>query len=243
MIAQYADLQSEAMRVWEARQYRRRRLLSCVRGYLLRSCRPRLLTALALLVGAAAGGVLGSAASRWLGLSWPLGIAFGSVVAWLVFVYVCWRSATALSERADLMKDFESNMGADEEFLAKYYFGNPASETNSWKSEIKEAFARELGRAAGNAGIIGLLILGLLTGGTWVVWQLICYGPELLAEIALDGGIAVRRVSVQRIVATGPWKANALLASGMFFLTLAVILILLVATISCIPTQGWGRVG
>ena len=109
----YVDVQNEAEKAFEERQYRRRRAIAGIRGCLRLDSNPRLLTAACLFISALPGSAIGYFFYR-PGLSpWGPAPAVAVLATWPLFVYASWWVANRLFETKDLLKGLKTNAMID----------------------------------------------------------------------------------------------------------------------------------
>ena len=235
----YIDLQSEAEREWEERGYRRRKMLSAIRGCLRVKAWPRWLIVRSLLFSAVPGFVVAWGLNR-LGLSWwGPAPAFGVFAMWPFFVFFLRQAAEGLFRDLRPLDHIKTNANHDmtldiEEFWRQY---EPRSE---WQETLSEN-SGEIGRAFGGAGLPFGLVAGLLTLGLWFLWLMVKEGPTLLAEIIFDGCLQESRPDLVQHAAVESWLNNTLAATVTYFVLVAVVVAALAGLLSCIPLTGWGR--
>lgn len=219
----YVDVQHEVEKAFEERQYRRRRAIAGIRGSLRLNSNPRLLTAACLLISALPGAVVGYLFYR-LGLSpWGPTLAVAVLATWPIFVYTSWWAANRLFETKDLLKDLKTNVMIDalhEDKEAPF-----AAERASWRdtTDWKHWTGTEDCWPVAIGHIPFLIILAFLSLGTWCVWKLIAYGPTLLTEIIVDGCLIRQFPKIENTLALEDWKHNTFIATGVYFIMLAVV--------------------
>lgn len=246
MIAAYADRQAEAESALQERQYRRRRMLAGIRGSLRLNSSPRLLTAFCFLASAVPGAAIGFLAS-WLGLSpWTTAPALSILAMWPVFIFICWRTSGYLFEKIPILRNFEANLAHDNQQTAEENarsYGPKLEDdfSSGIRSGWQQGLQQGMRQGAPGAGLIALIIIALATAGTWLVWQLIGYGPTLFTEMVFDGCLAKKYPGLDRKAATEPCLQNVFAATAVHFIGLIIVAILLGAILSCIPTTGWGK--
>lgn len=221
MIAQYADLQREAELALEERKYRRRRMIAGIRGWLVRKHAPKKLTLLALLASALAGAAV-FMSLHGLGLR-PAGLsaALGVLAAWPAFVFAVWKLACHLFEREDVLADFRANHS----FEKLIWRQENAALREPWK--CPEEFEVELGRgfSIGLAAFPITIALTLSTLGTWLMWQLICQGSNLLAETIYDDCLARKLPKITSLAVVEDWRTNAFSGTALYFLGFALVIV------------------
>ena len=65
------------------------------------------------------------------------------------------------------------------------------------------------------------LLLGALTLGVWTLWELIRFGPTLLADIIIDSEAVASTPSLAMRIPSENWFRSALGETYLFFLSLA----------------------
>jgi hypothetical protein len=244
-VSGYIDLQEEAERALQEREYRRRRLLGGIRGCLRKHTSPKLLVLLALFISAVPGTLVAILAHA-MGVSlWGPAPALALLAMCPVFVLVCRNIADRLYRKFDFLSDLNTNialdMALDIEASEKQY--GPRSE---FSQSFQDTFWREVGRGmgkdVGSGGIIVFLIVGLITLGSWIVWDLMKYGPALFSEIIYDGCLSEKCPALYQRASVEPWMKNALTVAAVYFIILAVIAIILGGVLYCVPTTGWGKI-
>ena len=213
---------SEAELKHEARQERRRRLLRGVRGWLYETRAPCWLTlglfALSLLAGS------GVAFAAWrFGLrSIPWLCFIGIFAGWPVFLSLIRWQAGRLMACLDVLGDGRRFLFRDETIERESFSDTGSPHEESFWRSFRETGSREFGKAVGNGGLPALLGIGLLTLGTWLIWDLVKSGPTLLAEAFVDGVFPRRHSRLAEPMHTEPWLQNAVIATCIHFVGFAI---------------------
>ncbi|HSI12635.1 MAG TPA: hypothetical protein VK961_11355 [Chthoniobacter sp.] len=223
----YEDLSDLA----RAKEERRERLVSRIRGWLRKERSPRLTIGL-LLLPTAVFGMGADWALRRGGLDLePLRWMLALFATWPIFVLLLrWRAAM---EWRHLHLD---RLGLE---YIRYDDGAEAALTaprqvkleSEMRRAIQDSISREAGKAAG-AALPVVLLLGALTLGCWTIWQLIRSGPNLLTNVIIDGeavpssGVLATRVQREN------WFSATLGETYLFFLSLAFAAFVLGLTLS-----------
>jgi len=248
MIAQYADLQREAEESFNQRLYRRRRLLSGLRGFLLRGHSPKWQTARVLALAFLPGCAVTLLAVHFGLNPWGPAPALGVLVTWPAFIFLTENLSARLAREKNLLTGFESNIAHSYAELARE--NRPPDPGNSdvidqgISSGIRSGI--QSGGAQSGGGLIAALpvfiILALGTLGGWLVWQIIRLGPDLLSEAILDLHLAQTNPRLAEVTSLESWHKNAFTLTAIHFVILAVIALLLGATLllfhqSYLPTR------
>lgn len=191
-------------------------MVSHIRGWLRAERSPRL-TIVALLALSAAfaigiGYFLAACGIRGWGTR-----AFWSVLAaWPAFVWtIRWRAGVEFRQLTVRESDRDAHFRAIDESAEDELFA--LTEQNETEREIY----RGAGRAMGN-NILTLLLLGGLTLGCWLIWDLIRTGPTLLAETIFDAEVVLSRSELMTRVTHRDWRSEAFGLTGIHFGGLAV---------------------
>ncbi len=241
----YIDLQREAEEARDEREYRRRRWLAGIRGSLRRFASPRWSVVSALLISAVPGTAIGVAA-YWLGASaWGPAEAIAVVAMWPIFIGVSWRMAERLLAGNDVLLNLEANIGYDMECEAREnanaygsQYGDIGLGIEGRCSEREESIWRGINSGmqqnGGGMTLIGLVLVVLVTVGTWLVWQLIRYGPTLFSELIFDEFLLRKMPGLSARASVQPALGNALAATGIHFVGFATVVLLLGGMLSCL---------
>jgi hypothetical protein len=102
------------------------------------------------------------------------------------------------------------------------------------RETARESFWRGMGQGNGGAMALPLLIVaGSLTLGVWLVWLLVLSSPTLFAETTLDGPLAARDRDLADTVTIRSWWKNAFAGTAGYFIALAVVAMIVGATLEC----------
>ena len=211
------EIYSEAELKHQARQERRRRLLRGVRGWLYETRSPRWRTLGLFAVSLLAGAGVAFAAFRFGLRSIPWLCFIGIIAGWPVFISLVRWQAGRMMTCLDALGDGRKFIFRDEEMERERFSdtGSPHEE-NFWRS-FRETGSREMGKAVGNGGLPAMLGIGLLTLGTWLIWDLVKSGPTLLAEAFVDGTFPRRHPRLAAPMHTEPWLQNTIIATCIHF--------------------------
>ena len=204
---------SEAELKHQARQDRRRRLLQGVRGWLYETRSPRWLTGGLLAVSLLAGSGIAFTAFESGLRSIPWLCFVGIMAGWPVFIWLIRWQAGRMMGCLDALGDGRKFIFRDEA-MERETFSDTASphEQAFWRS-FREASSRDVGKG----GLPAVLAIGLLTLGTWLLWDLVKSGPTLIAEVFVDGIFPRRHPRLAEPVHTEPWLQNAVIATCVHF--------------------------
>lgn len=234
-MGEYVDPRREALDALELQASRRRRLLAGIRGWLRATKRPRWRVAGLLGVSFGAGSLAATAA--WTaGLHLPIGVAgFGILVAWLLFARLlhaearrlC-RAFAPLGMADDFLPTAETFVAHDAlaEHLEARRLYEPPDPDSPWQRGFRSGMQSGL-QQGGPMALPALLIIGLLTLGTWIVWDLLRLSPMLLAETILDGAVAEAEPDLAHRMPIENWRSNALAGTAFHFISLAVVIVVL----------------
>lgn len=235
----YIDLQTEAEREWEERGYRRRKMLSAIRGCLRVKAWPRWLVVRSLVFSAVPGFAVAWGLSR-LGLSW-WGPAPGLAVLamWPFFIFFLRQAADGLYREIRLLDNMEADADRDmaldiDDFWKKY-------EPRSDFKEVLFESSDEIAGAFVGSGMPFAILGGLLTAGIWFFWMMVKEGPTLLAEIIFDGCLQESRPDLVGQTQVESWLKNTAAATATYFACVAVVVSALAGLLACVPMTGWGR--
>lgn len=147
--------------------------------------------------------------------------AFWSVlVAWPAFVGLMrWRAGVEFRNSALRKSERDAYFATIDEVAESELFNLKEP------SETERAFKRELGQSLGRAmgsNVLTLLLLGGLTLGCWLIWDLIRTGPTLLAETIFDADVVSSRLQVITTVTHRDWRWEAFGLTGIHFGGLAI---------------------
>jgi hypothetical protein len=225
------EIYSEAELKHQARQERRMRLLRGVRGWLYETRSPRWRTAGLLTISLLAGGIVA------LGLFWggvrsiPWMCFAGVVASWPVFESLLRWQAAQMIRCLDTIGNARRFIIRDDAMERDVF-----SDTNiRYESDFRRSIRAGLsggnqggsctgGNSGGAAGLPILITLGLLTLGTWLLWNLVKQGPTLLAETVVDEVFPRRHPQAAASVHTEPWLQNTLAVTGFHFIGFALCL-------------------
>lgn len=236
----YVDLRREAQDALELRASRRRRVILGIRGWLHQSQRPRWRAAGLLAVSLATGTLV-----SWLvwtaGLKLPIcAMGLGIGVAWVGFAGLLqWQArrlyhATAAARPAeDLLRAMDHHVA--EGLLAERIenhrlYAEPSEEELRWQRSFSQGL-QNASQQGGPTSFPVLLIVGLLTLGTWILWDLLRCSPAILAEALLDGAVARDHPGIADRIAIEAGHANTLAGTALHFLSLGIVVILLVGAL------------
>lgn len=224
----YADFHSDAEKIYHARQYRRRRAIAGIRGALRAHHSPQWITLGCFIGSLLPGSAIGYLAYR-LGFDpWGGALAVTIVSTWPIFIFASWRAANRLFETDKLLNDFKDSVLIDdirEGWETAGILGHrlptkfEESVRHGWNSGLNAL------SHSGNALIMAIplmIALTLVTFGSWIVWQLITYGPTLLAEMIVDGCLIRKFPKIEQLFPLDDWKTNAFLATSIHFVALTI---------------------
>lgn len=214
----YVDLAAEAKVRHEEAAYQRRRLLAAFRGWIRENGSPRRVAAGAFAVAAVVAIAIARACVV-IGLAGPpLASAIAVIAAWPVFLLILWKYAAAKWDVMAEDPDICRFIAADRASLV----AENSPQASKWEGAWNAA-ARGTSRVVGGTtGVFGVILLTVATAGIWLVYTLIDSAPELVAEITLDGVIAVRQPTLVRKVETFPWPRYAAELTFPYFFGIAV---------------------
>ncbi len=222
----YVEYRDEAEEVFRTHERHRQHLFSAIRGWLRNKSSPRWtvagLFAVCLIPG---GGVAWFASKHGVNQYGPAQ-ALGLLAAWLVFIFLIrWRAAI-VSRSVDLGDDWRMFMAVDD--------GAEANENRELDPKMQKSISDGIrsGLQQGPQGA-GLLVVGIITLGTWLIWDLIRNGPTLLAETVIDGELVPRYPALARQIPSDHWLKNAFIMTCVHFLGLSVAAWTLGFIISC----------
>ncbi len=219
------DYDDPIARAIEQRMERRRRFLHETRGWLRAERAPRL-TVLGMLIVCA---VAGAAFDLWLqhtGFAFrPYRWMIAAFSTWPLFLALLrWRAGVEAS-RLGLVEKTRHFVVHDE--AAEEQEANPQpgkwqkAFNNAWDQEGQRAFSREMGRATGGGGVFVIIILLVVSMGTWLAWDLIRLGPTLLAETMIDGVLVPAEPRLALHMDSDRWLKNLAPSTGFHFMGLA----------------------
>jgi hypothetical protein len=212
----YEDLSDLA----HAKEERRGRLVSRIRGWLRKERSPRRSVAL-LLIPTAAWVVGVDVLLYRLGLDMsPLRWAMAILGAWPLFVLLLrWRAAMEW-RHLDLsrvgLEYVRYDQGEEARLAAPKTKRQMDNESAFW-----DGFSRGMGQAQGGAGLPLGLLLGAVTLGTWTIWKLIRNAPGLLTDVIIDGDAVPSTPSLATKIPCENWFCEALAETYPYFLSLA----------------------
>lgn len=206
-----------------AREGRRERLVSRIRGWLRKDRSPQWTVGLLLIPTTACVIGVDSVLRHWgLDLT-PLRWALAFFAAWPVFVFLLrWRASVEWHQLhlEQLGWDYvRFDEGAEAALCAPKSAPRPTLTQNIWR-ETCNSIGRESGRLAGG-GIPMAIFMGALTLGGWTIWQLIRTGPSLLAHVIVDSEAVLSSPVLATRISRENWLSAALGETYLFFLSLA----------------------
>jgi hypothetical protein len=216
----FQDSVEEQIRV---RDDRRRRMIASIRGWLREKRSPRLiLVATLALCAVLAIGVGCSLAG--LGIQGWGTRAFWSVLAvWPVFVLlVRWRAAIDFAQMDLGNRDQMDRFIAAGELTSRELY---ACESDRPMSETERAIRDGLRHGSVEQRQIdpfSLLLLGALTLGFWLIWDLTRTGVVLLADTIFDAEVVPPRFDLITSVTHLDWRMEALGFTAFYFPALAL---------------------
>ncbi len=204
---------SESELKHQARQERRRRLLSGVRGWLYETRSPRWLTSGLLAVSLIAGSGVVLAAIHFGLRSIPWLCFIGIITGLPVFIWLVRWQAGRMAACLDAMGDARKFIFRDEAMEREDFAdtGFPSEES------LSQFFRKTSSEAAGKGGLPAVLAIGLLTLGMWLIWDLVKSGPTLLSEAFVDGVFPRSHPRLAEPLHTEPWLQNAVIATCVHF--------------------------
>jgi hypothetical protein len=192
-------------------------MVSSIRGWLRQERSPRLTISALVGLCAALSVTIGYGLARCGVRGWGTR-AFWSVLAvWPVFVLlVRWRCAVDFQQMDLGNRDRVNRLIAADELASL--------DSNRQVSEGERAVYRELGNGLGRAigsNLLTALLLGSITLGCWLIWDLIRNGPHLLADTIFDAEVVPPRVDLITSVTHRDWRMEALGFTAIYFPGLA----------------------
>jgi len=154
--------------------------------------------------------------------AWGCLLGLAVVLQWPIFVWLMGRYSLYLADRDDFLQHFEEGIAHDVESEARESSGVFALEDERLRAAINGGIRGGIQGSAGGALPIFLLI-GLLTLGTWIFWQLLRSVPSLLAETILDRPLAERHPNLTEHVVIEPWRQNVFAGTALYFLGLTFV--------------------
>ena len=228
----YADLQQEAWEALETRRYRRRRIVSGIRGRLRESQRSRHVAMWLFLASMVPGAAVAVLARICRVDGWGVAPALGFLVQWPVFVLLTGWQCERWTRRNDVVRKVEEAIPLDEATEARENAGLYSEADSGIRQAIENGLRS--GTQQGGGGLPGLLVLGCLTLGTLLVWDLIRIAPTLFAETILDGPVARRDPSLAGRLELENWRQNAFGSTAVHFLGLALVSVVTGSILVCL---------
>ena len=203
----------------QAKEDRRERLVSRIRGWLRKDRAPQLVVAL-LLLPTVAWAVVADAFLRRLELDLsPLRWAMAILTAWPIFVLLLrWRAAMEW-RRLDLSRVGLAYMRYDEGEEARLAAPKTGKQLETERS-INNGISQGLQQGQG-AALPVTLLLAALTLGIWTIWKLIRNAPGLLTDVIIDGDAVPSTPSLATKISHENWFCEALAETYPYFLSLA----------------------
>ena len=221
----YEDLSDLA----HAKEDRRSRLVSRIRGWLRKERSPRLTIALLLVPTAVF--VMGvDWALRRGGLDLPpLRWVLSFLAAWPVFVVLLrWRASVEWRhlhlDRVGL-EYLRYDEGVEAALVAPKSPEQLRREDNIRRA-LNDSISRESGKLGGG-GLPVTLFLAALTLGCWTIWQMIRSGPSLLTNVIIDGEAVPSSSALATRIDREHWFSSAIGQTYPYFLALAFAAFLL----------------
>src|SRR5262245_55817316 len=195
----------------------RRRFVRQIRGWLRAERSPRLTII----------GLLGIAATVALGAVYLLGLAgmrgwgmrsfWAVLAAWPVFVWLLrWRAGVEFGQMTRQMTEHELQFARLDEL------DDSESQLLREATEAERACHRAVMESSRGAGPLTLLLLGGVTLGCFLIWDLVQFGPTLLAETIFDAEMVIARPDLILTTTHRDWRAEAFGATGIHFGGLAI---------------------
>jgi len=219
----YQTIEGEAEARQEERERLRRRLLCCIRGQLRERAGLRWWLAV-LLIGCAAlawclAGLPALAPRR---LIW--GPALAVLATWPPYVLALYLRARIEGPRLELAGHWDALIARDER---GEYLDREVSEKVEYTLNKGWESTRYSGQEGG--AFFELIVLTVVTIGTWAIWDLLRMGPGLMAEIILDGVVIPTCPQIaERMPSPEPWYKTAFASTGLHFFGAAVCTLVLV---------------
>lgn len=149
--------------------------------------------------------------------------ALAVMVAWPIYIFLMRKTANRLLHRMEKTASLHHYQSMD---VSEPYREWSDEDVSSWRLAI----TREFGRG-GPTALPALIFITLVTVGTFLIWQLISYSCELVADMIVDGGLAEKRFSTAAL--SEAWLGNAFAATTVHFVGFAVVAWLFAGFLSC----------
>jgi hypothetical protein len=220
----YQTVEDEAEARLEERERYRRRFLCCIRGRLREGKGGRWWIAF-LIVGCAglAWFLAGIPATARFGGVWHPGLAV--LATWPVYVIALFLRAKAEGHRLELAGHWDSLMTRDERGELE---DRAVSEqidrvvNNVWSSNRSQ-------NSQNSNPLAEFVLMTVVTVGTWLIWDLLRMGPELMAEIILDGVLVPTYPEIEGRMPSEAWYKTAFASTGLHFTAAALCTVVVVA--------------
>jgi hypothetical protein len=185
-------------------------MVSSIRGWLRLERRPRLTIVSLLAISTSVAVFIGWLLAIWGVDGWGTRAFFAVLATWPIFVgLVSWRASVEFGQMHLRSKDREDRFiamdGRIEHHLAR-------DDADHEISEIERALYREMG-----SNLLTLLLLGALTLGSWLIWDLIRTGATLLAETILDAEVVPSRRDLLNSISHLDWRTEAFGLTAAYF--------------------------
>jgi hypothetical protein len=240
-MSRYRDSENDPSQMLWERERRRERLLSAIRGWLMKKSSPRWKMAGMLVVCAAfAFWAAWFAAARGAALNGPAE-AVGVLAAWPLLVVLLRCIARIESQRINSAEEWTQFAYIDRMDAAHIRTPEQEERMRQIQRGIDSGIRSGMQQGQGGEAVAVLLLLGILTMGVWLVYSLIRQSAAILAGIILDGEIIPAHQREFMLVPTSPWYKETVAATGAHFLGLLLSIVLLAYLIPFINYAGSGN--